>query len=339
MLEEDEVKLALRFLHNRFGTILYYPEIESLKSLVICDPNLLFRPITHLVAKSFGANAVHPETAVAIRKSGEITHDFFEKVCNENDPLQRIPTEAIVDLLKHHNIITEIGNGDRRLFMSCLLEPCTDEEKVEISSTQEVAPLLFTFLPQGYQPICLFHVLISMLLQSKEFELDNPRFRNKIKFKAGKAIVVIWSFSSHLQVDVKRCSPKRCIQVRETLQEKLNSIVSYIPHMRDTRVDISFPCPKAATTDCSHVAKLRKFEPLEDEESSLELFCEECDDSMDLESCHKMWLDVSHSFYVFYLFNFFLLIFFVQDIDDHKSKEGKALLQSEKGIEFIVLLY
>ena len=296
MLEEDEVKLALRFLHNRFGTILYYPEIESLKSLVICDPNLLFRPITRLVAKSFGANAVHPETAKAIRKSGEITHDFFEEVCNENDPLQRIPTEAIVDLLKHHNIITEIGNGDRRLFMSCLLEPCTDEEKVEISSTQEVAPLLFTFYPQGYQPICLFHVLISMLLQSKEFELDKPRFRNKIKFKAGKAIVVIWSFTSHLQVEVKRCSPKRCVQVRESLEKKLNSIVSYIPHMRDTRVDVSFPCPKATTTDCSHVAKLRKFEPLEDEESSVELFCEECDDSMDLESCHKMWFDVSHSF-------------------------------------------
>ena len=66
--------------------------------------------------------------------------------------------------------------------------------------------------------------------------------------------------------------------------------------MRDTRVDISFPCPKATTTDCSHVAKLRKFEPLEDEESSVELFCEKCDDSMDLESCHKIWFDVSHSF-------------------------------------------
>ena len=306
MLEEDEVKLALRFLHNRFGTILYYPEIESLKSLVICDPNLLFRPITRLVAKSFGANEVHPETAVAIRKSGEITHDFFEEVCNENDPLQRIPTEAIVDLLKHHNIITEIGNGDRRLFMSCLLEPCTDEEKVEISSTQEVAPLLFTFYPQGYQPICLFHVLISMLLQSKEFDLDKPRFRNKIKFKAGEAIVVIWSFTSHLQVEVKKCSPKRCIQLREILQEKLNSIVSYIPHMKDTRVDISFPCPKATTTDYSHVAKLHKFEPLEDEKSSVKLSCEKCDDSMDLESCHKIWFDVSHCFNLLNTLNIFL---------------------------------
>ena len=74
--------------------------------------------------------------------------------------------------------------------------------------------------------------------------------------------------------------------------------------MRDTRVDISFPCPKATTTNCRHVAKLCKFEPLEDEESSVELFCENCDDSMDLESCHKIWFDVSHSFCFFLYLNF-----------------------------------
>ena len=43
-------------MHERFGTILYYHEVKSLVSLVIGDPNIIFKLITQLVALSFGAS-------------------------------------------------------------------------------------------------------------------------------------------------------------------------------------------------------------------------------------------------------------------------------------------
>ena len=46
--EESEVIMALKFFCTHFGTILYYNEVKSMQSLVICDPNLLFRPITKI---------------------------------------------------------------------------------------------------------------------------------------------------------------------------------------------------------------------------------------------------------------------------------------------------
>ena len=58
--EKSEVIITLKFFHTHFGTILYYNEVKSMHSLVICDPNLLFRPITKIVAESFGANPKWP---------------------------------------------------------------------------------------------------------------------------------------------------------------------------------------------------------------------------------------------------------------------------------------
>ena len=292
--EKDEVKIALRFFHSRFSTILYYPEIESLQNIVICDPNLLFQLITRLVVES---NAPHVQDAENIRLTGEISYVFFEHVCKMSDPLQCIPTNAIVDLLQYHNIVTEVGNVDRRLFMSFLLRPYTaDSTEDKISSTQEeVAPLLFTFHPHGYQPIGLFHVLTSKLLQSKVFFLDMPRFRNKIMFIFGEAMVEVRSLASHLQVKVEHCSPKQCVHLRKCLQETLDSIMADVPHMKNIQVDVSFSCPKAPT-DYSHIATLNKVEPLFNDEESLLLHCSKSHGSMHLESCHRIWFNVSRMF-------------------------------------------
>ena len=210
LMEKEEVIKALHFLHSRFGTVLYYDDVESLKSMVICDPNLLFRPITRIVAESFGANPHNPEIARNIRETGEISYNFFEEICEKNDPSQRIPTSAIIDLLKYHNIVTEIGNGDKRLFMTCLLRPCPPEESAKASRADPTS-LLFTFRPHGYQPICLFHVLTSKLLQSKKFRLDPIRYRNKISFRYSNIHVELLSKVAFLEVRVNTRNPKKCV--------------------------------------------------------------------------------------------------------------------------------
>ena len=295
LMKKEEVIKALHFLHSRFGTVLYYDDVESLKSMVICDPNLLFRPITRIVAEAFGANPHNHEISRDIRETGEISYDFLEEVCKKNDPLQRIPTRAIIDLLKYHNIITEIGNGDKRLFMSCLLRPCPPEEASGISST-DAAPLLFTFQPHGYQPICLFHVLTSKLLQSKEFELDKPRYRNKICFAYGNAEVEIVSSVSHLEVHVNNCSQNRCILLRHLLLKELNAIIADVPHMTGTKVEQCFYCPHSIHGNGTpHTATIRRCRPLSRDEPSRVLRCNDCkrQRTTRLEAHHEIWLEVS----------------------------------------------
>ena len=301
--EKSEVIITLKFFHTHFGTILYYNEVKSMRSLVICDPNLLFRPITKIVAESFGANPKKQETAKKIRQTGEISNHFFNRVCEENDPDQRIPTRSIIDLLKYHNIVSEISNGDKKLFMSCLLRPCPFNE-LGSNSPVDLASLLFTFQPHGYQPISLFHVLTSRLLRTREFVLDKIRYRNKITFLYGQAIVEILSTISYLQVCMKNCDALRYAFLRKTLKTILDSIVEKIPHMKEVTVKMDFFCPNSIDSDKSpHVATLQKCEVVSQNEESQFLKCEDCRSNnqpmtFSLQEYHKVWLKVCGFAYI-----------------------------------------
>ena len=290
LMEKEEVIKALHFLHSRFGTVLYYDDVESLKSMVICDPNLLFRPITRIVAESFGANPYNREISRNIRETGEISYNFFEEVCKENDPLQRIPTSAIIDLLKYHNIVTEIGNGDKRLFMSCLLQPCPPEESAKASRADQTS-LLFTFHPHGYQPICLFHVLTSKLLQSKKFKLDEIRHRNKISFRYNGIHVELLSKIAFLEIRANTRNQKKCVLLQELLQQELDAIVDKIPHMQDTKVEPAFFCPASihGSGETPHIAVVEK----SDDQSSRTIWCSKCKKQLEVEAHHEMWFKVT----------------------------------------------
>ena len=289
LMEKDEVIKALHFLHSRFGMVLYFDDVESLKSIVICDPNLLFRPITRIVAEAFGANPHNREISRNIRETGEISYNFFEEVCKKDDPLQRIPTSAIIDLLKYHNIVTEIGNGDKRLFMSCLLRPCPPEESAEASRVDPTS-LLFTFRPHGYQPICLFHVLTSKLLQSKKFKLNPIRYRNKISFRYSNIHVELLSKVAFLEVRVNTRNKAKCVLLQELLQQKLNAIIDEIPHMKDTEVEPAFFCPASihGSSETSHIAVVE-----ECDDPSRIIWCYKCNKQLEVEAHHEMWFKVS----------------------------------------------
>ena len=295
LMEKEEVIKALHFLHSRFGTVLYYDDVESLKSMVICDPNLLFRPITRIVAESFGANPHNPEIARNIRETGEISYNFFEEICEKNDPSQRIPTSAIIDLLKYHNIVTEIGNGDKRLFMTCLLRPCPPEESAKASRADPTS-LLFTFRPHGYQPICLFHVLTSKLLQSKKFRLDPIRYRNKISFRYSNIHVELLSKVAFLEVRVNTRNPKKCVCLQELLQKELDAIIDEIPHMKGTQVKPAFYCPASihGSSESPHIAMVEENDEVEEcDDPPRIIWCYTCNKQLEVEAHHLMWFKVS----------------------------------------------
>ena len=144
-LDEDDVPQVLKHIHQHLGTVLYYEEVEGLKELVICNPNVLFRGIFHLVAASFGERAHHTQ-AKQIRKTGEISVDLL----NCDDPKLTQPplkSKHILELLKHFKILTQLPSG--RYFMPCLLQPDKDLKlSHEELKTLCVCPLLVRF--DGY---------------------------------------------------------------------------------------------------------------------------------------------------------------------------------------------
>ena len=88
--DPKKVREVLHFFYANFGTIFYFGDVPALENIVICDPNLLFHPITKLVAESFGANPSKPMSAAKIRKTGEISWNTFEEACEMDESTTKI---------------------------------------------------------------------------------------------------------------------------------------------------------------------------------------------------------------------------------------------------------
>ena len=197
---------VLKFMHKNFGTILYYDEVESFVKLVICDPNIIFRLATKLVALSFGANPNRPQTSKEIRELGEIDPQLMEE--EKKKESSSFSMSHVVDLLIHFNIICKIMkfDGSQVFFMPCLLlpDPLVGREEKQALRVIDPAPLLVLF-STGYIPLGLFSALIVYLSKLGSWVVDprERRYRNKVHFEVdGSTDVVLMSHVDCLELRV-----------------------------------------------------------------------------------------------------------------------------------------
>ena len=112
-IDKKDVPNVLRYLHNKLGTILYYEDVNDLNKLVICDPNVLFHGISHLVTVSFAGSGPYRTIAEKIRSTGEIPLRVLKeaKPLNPDCPLK---VKHLINLLLHY-ILPEISAYQLRL--------------------------------------------------------------------------------------------------------------------------------------------------------------------------------------------------------------------------------
>ena len=125
----------LQYLHDRFGTILYYQgktrQGKKLKisRLVIVNTNLIMRPPAKLFMTAFGAKESEHELADDLRRTGEIPQRLMDKVCSSDKSkptIDKITTEDIVELLESRHILYR-NEKKGNYFLPCLLRPDTEE--------------------------------------------------------------------------------------------------------------------------------------------------------------------------------------------------------------------
>ena len=103
----NDLKGVLQYLHDKYGTILYYGRLKKLGKRVIVNVNLIMKPPAELFVSAFGAVRGEPETAKHMRLTGEVSHRLMNKACNnsESSATDGIPTDEIVELLESCHIL------------------------------------------------------------------------------------------------------------------------------------------------------------------------------------------------------------------------------------------
>ena len=299
----------LQFLHDRFGTILYYRGLKIGQRAII-NPNIILAPTTELFVYAFGAKKSEPNTAATIRNTGVIPQSLMHKVCSSKSIKEaddeKIPTNEIVELLASRHILYEdarSANEETTYFLPSLLFP--DHNVAKESSDPTVLSGLFyspiLLCPSTeFCPLGLFPATVVNLSKRKLWELDKcNRFRNRLRFyvqynKEKLLHVELRTLSTHLEfriLSTKPVNPRLILQLRRELWDAVTKVSLIYPHTKSVKWFYGFYCPHAVDSgDHPHLALCQKTEEPQDVVCSLP----DCHGGpVALEDRHKCWFMVS----------------------------------------------
>ena len=285
-IKPEDAKVALKYIHQRFGSVLYYHDISDDKGIkyVFCDANAILKPVTHIIAVCLGSNPNYAIIADNLRKTGLIKVDDFNRLCKLFQT--SIPLDYIVKLLQKQMVIS--NEIDSQYFIPSLLY--VRENDTVISSSVHVPPLLLTFSRRshstiGYFPPGLFSALLVKLVATPKWSLHNVT-NGEVKFWFGEqeqrrtVVTLVVAKSQCLQVGILNNSvePSVCSEIRENIKKSFEEIKENIlqQYLNGVSMKEAFYCKS-----CHAVAVV--VENLE------ELDCACSKTPISLDQKHKIW--------------------------------------------------
>ena len=213
---------AIWFFHHCIGVLMYYPDVEELKDVVICDPQIVFDSVTELILNTFEFELVGKATSAKFKQAGQFR---FSDIKNLSKKLKSgiLPLPQLVKLLEHRNIIARISSPDSSAkesgatlsetpqsasrvpvcneivvyFMPAVL-PSAQERELNVSHNPvDPAPLLIRF-KSGIVPVGVFCASVASVVARKKlgWALQEPRrpgnqcsyslYKNRVTFRVHK---------------------------------------------------------------------------------------------------------------------------------------------------------
>ena len=290
----EELQDALWFLHHCIGVLLYYPEVEALRDIVICDIQVLYDSATRLIKNTFTFDKVGQQASETFREKAQFSLKVLkEALLQHTDDL--IPLEKLVELLDYLNILTEIidkssKSRDRNFFMPCILRRARPCELCVSLKPADPAPLMIHF-NCGYVPVGMFPAMITSLVsrQHEDWEIINEDLRkNRVSFYVGDDYdtVTLISHPRYFQIAISRDEDYEtptesvCASVRGVVQSTLSRVASNMNYHFSMGYKLGFECPSHPGKE--HLCLLAR-------EGAKRMQCQETMKPLPFQEHHKVW--------------------------------------------------
>ena len=275
---------ALWFLHHCVGTLMHFPDIEEIKNIVICDPQIIFDSVTNLILNSFKLKHVNKSACDRFKEAGQFSIKDIKKIAKtlKSDTLS-LP--KLVKLLEYLNIIALIpGQSDPHqeeklvYFMPAVLKDATEEELHMEQNPTDPVPLILHF-KCGFVPVGVFCAKIASLVAQKAtvgWILQEPHkqhskkggqilCKNKATFRInGTYDVTLISKPKWYEIYIACISTTDraalvdiCSHVLKTVCDTLDQVISMLKYKRNslssdfdqTVYELGFKCPEHPNDD------------------------------------------------------------------------------------------
>ena len=283
------VREAIWFFHHNIGSLMHYPDIPSMKEVVICNPQVIFDSISILIINKLWCNdyIVDQSAIDDFHQKGQFTlSDIDDKTEIQRSDL--LSPKQLVDLLKDRNVVAEIKEADTsepKYVMPSVLKYATEEQLKLQTSEQEASPLLIHF-ESGFVPFGVFCASVANLIArqdslSPRWQLCDDRvMKNKVKFCIDKSFdTTLISRPQYLEIRVERDVNNKyslsdiCSTVRQTVVQTLETVIShmkYKPYAPVLPTDRPFVIAFTCCREESHYDHLMKVDKDKSE------YCGEC---------------------------------------------------------------
>ena len=269
-MNEETVKVALRFLHKYIGLVMYFQKDDKLKNIVICDPQAVFTSVSYLIFNMYnpprgkiGAHAVlcFKQKGFFCPKDYNIEANITQGNC--------LPIKELIPLLEYLNIaVPMVLDSTNGYFLPAVLQTATSEVLNEplkgADPDKDPEPLCVRF-KTGFVPLGFVSALVANLLNCNKDSLDllgkeqsSIVYKNKITFRfRGRYNIVLISRAKYCEFRVSRAPGAAvdekfcCLLIKDMLQKSIKDVID---RMRQRSLfqlsqgyDFAFKCPQS---DC-----------------------------------------------------------------------------------------
>ena len=203
---QEELTIALSFIHSRLGLVRYFNEGE-LNSLVVIDPQILFDKITDLIVETFsGKTATHKEIE-EFRQRGVISLAVVKRISEGSSENVQLPLVWLIMVLNHLRLAALFKDqyGQKFFFPSALCHVSKSPDS-SVKSPHNTPPKGLIAFETGFCPRGIAGALIKCLMTNemnsrKEwYLLPHKIFRNQVSFNIGAYDVTLKILPTHLEI-------------------------------------------------------------------------------------------------------------------------------------------
>ena len=248
-IKEMQLQSLLSRLHRILGIVMYFPEVQELKDIVICDPSVVYRGISELIFNSFSTKSC-PVLSLRLKKWGIFMYQELKEHCSKVKTANKgcqIQIEVLIIILQHLGIIAPVQfsepsdssiepkneclvyNIDLEFIIPSVLDDALPEElKLQLRDGEacSVVPLRIYF-KCGFSPMGGFCYLFTRLISDRNWKLpvekermmseNRTYWRNKATFivqaDEKKYLVILISTKVYFEIHIVHTHSKEPFQV------------------------------------------------------------------------------------------------------------------------------
>ena len=233
-IKDEHLDGLLHRLQNILGIVLYFPHVEGVEDIVICDPSLVYRGISEIIFKSFD-NSTADEDYLELKTHGLFSEKILKKYSKCEEKEGQLKIDQLIIILKHLGIIAPIvltsSSESKYVDENCYIIPCRLDDappehlRVRTQNDQacSIVPLRIYF-KCGYPPMGGFCYLFTELINTKRWVPRLPDifstksnmnyFRNKVTFKVNDHyFVTLLSTDEYYEIHILHTSKRFKLEV------------------------------------------------------------------------------------------------------------------------------